>query len=87
MVSFSITEQCWFSTVKISIFSDVIRVITVKVPTGAAGYGGVPGTYDNLDNTTSNWGNGLRGMGWDGTTDKSGSVMNDITVKTESVIP
>ena len=70
-----------------SIFSDVTRIVIVSVPTGAAGYGGVPGTYDNLDNTTSNWGNGLRGMGWDGTTDKSGSVMNDITVKTESVIP
>ena len=40
-----------------------ITDITVKFPAGAIGYGVLP---DKDDVTTSCWGNGLRGGGWDG---------------------
>jgi uncharacterized repeat protein (TIGR02543 family) len=42
------------------------KTITVKVPTGAIGYGEIPKTYSGTD-TTVNWGNGFRGGGWTGT--------------------
>jgi hypothetical protein len=37
--------------------------VTVRVPTGATGYGTLP--FNNADTTTPNWGNAFRGMGWD----------------------
>jgi hypothetical protein len=42
-----------------------IRTITVPVPSGAAGYGGIPATYAALDHT-SNWATASRGGGWTG---------------------
>jgi hypothetical protein len=38
------------------------KTVTVKVPSGATGYGSSP-----ADTTTPNWGNGFRGGGWNGT--------------------
>jgi hypothetical protein len=43
------------------------KTVTVKVPSGATGYGTISQTYSGND-TTANWGNGFRGGGWDGTT-------------------
>jgi hypothetical protein len=40
--------------------------VTVKVPSGATGYGTVPRTYAGMDALIT-WGNGFRGGGWDGT--------------------
>jgi hypothetical protein len=45
---------------------NVPKTVTVKVPSGAAGYGAIPGTYSGTD-YTNNWGNAFRGIGWDGT--------------------
>ena len=42
---------------------DKSRNVIVKVPAGSD-YG-LP--FDNGDTTTENWGNGFKGMGWDGT--------------------
>jgi hypothetical protein len=42
------------------------KPVTVKVPSGATGYGPIPCSYTT--DTTTNWGNGFRGGGWDGTT-------------------
>jgi hypothetical protein len=52
------------------------QTITVKVPTGATGYGTVPATYNGSD-TTYCWGNWFRGMGR-GT--DNGSVNSYITL-------
>jgi hypothetical protein len=41
------------------------KTVTVKVPSGASGYGTIPNTYSGTD-TSVNWGNGFRGGGWDG---------------------
>ena len=51
-------------TLGVSIFSGVTgstKNVTVKVPSGVSGYGTSP-----TDTTTSNWGNGFRGGGWEG---------------------
>jgi hypothetical protein len=50
--------------------------ITVKVPAGATGYGTVPAVYTGSDNT-SNWGNGFRGGGWNGSTMTTTTVDNN----------
>ena len=49
-------------------FYDVgARTVTVLVPSGATGYGEVPGTYNETSAPyTANWGNGFRGGGWNG---------------------
>jgi uncharacterized repeat protein (TIGR02543 family) len=44
---------------------DSAKTVTVKVPSGATGYGTIPATYSGND-TTENWGNGFRGGGWNG---------------------
>jgi hypothetical protein len=41
------------------------QTVTVKVPSGATGYGTVSATYTGSDSTVT-WGNGFRGGGWDG---------------------
>jgi hypothetical protein len=48
-------------------FRDVnpTKIVTVKVPAGATGYGPIPATYSG-DDTSENWGNGFRGGGWNG---------------------
>ena len=53
--------------------------VTVKVPSGATGYGSLPDNYTSSDNT-DNWGNGFRGGGWDG------SFMSTSTVSTTNGI-
>jgi hypothetical protein len=54
--------------------------VTVKVPSGATGYGDIPKTYSG-DDTEVTWGNGFRGAGWDGSafTD-SGEINTNITL-------
>jgi hypothetical protein len=53
-------------TLGMNIFDGVSygKNVTVKVPSGATGYGSLP--FDNSDTSTYNWGNGFRGCGWDG---------------------
>jgi len=40
------------------------KTVTVKVP-DISEWNGIVGTYSGADNT-ENWGNGFRGLGWDG---------------------
>jgi hypothetical protein len=47
--------------------------VTVKVPSGATGYGSSP-----TDDSTDNWGNAFRGKGWDGASYQGGAVNPDI---------
>ena len=51
------------------------KTVTVKVPSGATGYGTVPATYSGTD-TTPGWGNQFRGLGYD----DSGMVNPNITL-------
>jgi hypothetical protein len=48
------------------------KTVKVKIPTGATGYSPAAspfaGTSVTVSGTSSNWGNGFRGMGWNGTT-------------------
>ena len=60
------------------------KAVTVKVPSGATGYGELPGTYTGTD-TTDNWGNGFRGGGWDGSNMTDSSTVNSnisLTIET-----
>jgi hypothetical protein len=57
------------------------KTVTVKVPTGATGYGTISATYNGSDKTV-NWGNGFRGGGWNGSAIMNSSYINtNITVK------
>lgn len=38
--------------------------VIVRIPSGATGYGTLP--FNNSDTTTNNWGNAIKGKGWDG---------------------
>jgi hypothetical protein len=60
--------------------------VTVRVPSGATGYGTVPGTYTGADRT-NNWGNAFRDMGWDGTSYLSGAVNTFITLNIRYITP
>jgi hypothetical protein len=55
-------------------FNDVFeaKTVTVKVPSGATGYGSSP-----IDTTANNWGNGFRGGGWDGSTIRQSNYANE----------
>jgi hypothetical protein len=55
------------------------KSVTVKVPPGATGYGGLPGSYSGTDNT-NNWGNAFRGKGWDGTNYLTGTVKASVAL-------
>ena len=44
---------------------DTAKTVTVKVPSGATGYGTLGTIYSGSDSTVT-WGNGFRGKGWDG---------------------
>ncbi|MDR2020312.1 MAG: leucine-rich repeat protein, partial [Treponema sp.] len=62
----------------------VAKNVTVKVPSGATGYGTIPGTYSDA-NTTNNWGNGFRGGGWNGSAMMNNSYINskiNLTIET-----
>jgi hypothetical protein len=54
------------------------KTVTVKVPSGATGYGASP-----TDTTTGNWGNAFRGKGWDGTNYLGGTVNGNINLTIE----
>jgi hypothetical protein len=58
------------------------KSVTVKVPSGATGYGTVP--FDNGDTSADNWGNAFRGKGWDGTSYLTGTVNGNITLTIEA---
>jgi hypothetical protein len=59
------------------------KSVTVKVPSGAAGYGAIPDSYTGGD-TTPNWGNGFRGGGWNGSVMTNSSDINsNITLRVE----
>jgi hypothetical protein len=55
----------------------VAKTVTVRVPSGATGYGVSP------TDTTVNWGNGFRGMGWDGSSYLTPYINSDISLTIE----
>jgi hypothetical protein len=61
------------------------KSVTVKVPSGATGYGTLP--FDNDDTTTANWGNGFRGGGWEESAMTGGTVNSNITLTIETYTP
>jgi hypothetical protein len=69
-------------TLGTGIFRDVdtSKTVTVKVPSGATGYGSSP-----TDITTQNWGNGFRGKGWTGTAFSTGTLNDKITLTIEEM--
>jgi hypothetical protein len=61
----------------------VSKTVTVEVPSGATGYGTLPLTVSDTDES---WANGFRGGGWDGnnfttTSDRIKTSVN-LTIKT-----
>jgi len=64
------------------------KKVIVKVPSGATGYGPVPYTCSDIDNTV-NWGNGFRGAGWNGTgfVNTNAWINNYITLYIEEYTP
>jgi hypothetical protein len=50
--------------------------VTVKVPSGAAAWNGLTGSYNETSSYTDNWGNGFRGGGWTGSAFQSGGASN-----------
>jgi hypothetical protein len=70
-------------TVEAYMFRDIDspKSVTVKVPSGASGYGSLPTTYSS-DTTTQNWGNAFRGKGWykDSGNYGDGTVNSNITL-------
>jgi hypothetical protein len=75
-------------SVGVGMFNEVdsAKTVTVKVPSGATGYGTIPATY-TTDTTTNNWGNAFRGKGWDGTSYLTGSVNSNITLNIQYITP
>jgi hypothetical protein len=61
------------------------KSVTVKVPSGASGYGTVP--FDNGDTSTDNWGNAFRGKGWDGANYLYGTVNANVSLEIEEYTP
>ena len=83
-VSLTITLGSVAPTLRTSIFSDMEtnKTVTVRIPTGATGYGsGISST----DITTQSWANALRGMGWNGTDYLDGMVNTGVTVVIEGI--
>jgi hypothetical protein len=64
----------------------VSKTVTVKVPSGATGYGTIPASYSGTD-TSKNWGNAFRGLGRDGTRYLDGSVNGNITLYIQYITP
>jgi hypothetical protein len=62
------------------------KTVTVKVPSGATGYGTIPGTYSGAD-TNGNWGNGFRGGGWNGSAMTDSSKVNGNITLSINYIP
>jgi hypothetical protein len=67
-------------TLGTDMFSSVsaAKNVTVKVPSGATGYGSSP-----ANTADSNWGNGFRGGGWDGAAATGGAVNSYISLTIE----
>jgi hypothetical protein len=67
-------------TLGANMFYDVTadKAVTVKVPSGATGYGTVP-----VNTTDNNWGNAFRGRGWDGSAYGTGIVNGNIKLTVE----
>jgi hypothetical protein len=60
--------------------------VTIRAPSGAiTDYGSA--SYDNTDDTTPNWGNAFRGLGWDVIGYLSGVVNTNITLTFETYTP
>jgi hypothetical protein len=65
------------------------KAVTVRVPAEATGYGSLPATYSDGENTSGgpHWGEGFRGKGWtSGGAYKSGGTVNsyiNLTVEAE----
>jgi hypothetical protein len=63
------------------------KSVTVKVPSGATGYGTIPATY-TTDAAAYNWGNAFRGKGWSSTEGyRTGVVNSNITLTIEAITP
>jgi hypothetical protein len=77
----TITMGSTAPTLENDMFFGTPRTVTVRVTSGATGYGTVPATYSGT-NSDRNWGNGFRGGGWSGTAFVSGSydINSDITL-------
>jgi hypothetical protein len=60
------------------------KTVTVKVPSGATGYGTVPGTYTG-SGAADNWGNAFRGMGWDGSSYQGGTVNSNVSLTIQNL--
>ena len=60
--------------------------VTVQIPNGATGYSPATSPFNGTQamvtgtDTTQNWANALRGLGWDGTNYGSGTVNTGVTV-------
>jgi hypothetical protein len=68
-------------TLGIDIFShsSALKNVTVKVLLDKTAYG----VYTNDDGSSDNWGNALRGKGWDGNSYLTGTVNTSITLTIE----
>jgi hypothetical protein len=71
-------------TLGLDMFSGVTapKTVTVRVPSGATGYGPVPITYSGFDSTVC-WSNGFRGRGWDGSALSGGHINSNVTLTIE----
>jgi len=67
-----------------NIYGNEAKTVTVKVPSGASGYGSLPFTVTGND-TTNNWGNAFRGIGWDGTNYLDGYINSSISLTVETM--
>jgi hypothetical protein len=83
-VALTVTLGATPPTLGVTIFEYVYssKTVTVKVPTGATGYGTLPDTYTGSNNA-GNWGNAFRGKGWNGTNYLTGAVNSNITLTIE----
>jgi hypothetical protein len=85
--SLTLTLGAAAPVVGVGLFSSINQAkdVTINVPSGASGYGGIP--FDNADAATQNWGNAFRGMGWDGTSYESGAVNANVTLTVQYTTP
>jgi len=56
------------------------KTLIIRVPNVAAWNSIVAGSPYTGTDTTQNWGNGFRGMGWNGSSTTGGPVNNNITL-------
>jgi hypothetical protein len=77
----TITLGATAPTLGTAIFSstETPKAVTIRIPSNATGYGTAP-----TDTTTSNWANGFRGGGWNGSSMGSGTVVGNVTLTFET---